>query len=249
MRIKKLAARLIFGQLPIELERFGEAIEERLVEALSATPMEKYADLLQLKNLQGEITGYVRTYHAPRMEKLACLSINILPGMRYFNIHAIPDHHYLVPRFNFEGMITTRGSQVSMDLYPDMDVISNFDYITKHYEGVARIYEKAKQHKHIRPGPSRLPHLRALCSPYFLLANSVQVEQLPDMQQWALGYLDEWLKIYAHEEELRPQGATARLERRLLIARTIIENDPDRDKVVDTFGEQTTQAIENAAML
>jgi hypothetical protein len=69
------------------------------------------------------------------------------------------------------------------------------------------------------------------------------------MQQWALGYLDEWLKIYAHEEELRPQGACARLERRLLIARTIIENDPDRDKVVDTFGEQTTQAIEAAAML
>ena len=32
-------------------------------------------------------------------------------------------------------------------------------------------------------------------------------------------------------------------------ARAIIENDPDRDKVVSTFGEDTTQAIEEAAML
>lgn len=249
MNIKKLAARLIFGELPSELSQFGLAIEERLVEALGATPMDKYKGLLDLKNIQGESTGFVRAYQAPRMEKLACLSIDILPGMRYFNIHAIPDHHYMVPRFNFEGMVTSKGSQVSMDLYPDMDVVMNFNFIRDNYAGLAKTYEKAKQHKHINVQASRLPHMRVLCSPYFLLANSVQAEHIYDMQGWARKYLDEWLKIYHAQKELEPSGAQQRLQRRLQIARTIIENDPDRDKVVSTYGEATTQAIEEAAML
>ena len=130
-----------------------------------------------------------------------------------------------------------------------MDVIMNFDYITRHYAGLAKTYEKAKKHKTIRPEQSRLPHMRALCSPYFLLANKVSTEDLGQMQSWALAYLDEWLKIYRSEGQLDDAGAEDRLARRLCIARTIIENDPDRGKVVSTYGEETTQKIEAAAML
>jgi hypothetical protein len=249
MKIKKIAARLIFGKLSGELEHFGTAVEDRLVEQLGAHPHDDFQELLDLKNLQGESTGYVRTYRAERMEKLACLSINILPGMRYFNIHAIPNHNYLVPRFNCEGMVTNRGSQVSMDLYPDMDILLNFQYIRQYYAGIDKVFEKAGKHKHIHPQPSRLPHLRALCSPYFLMGKGVQPEHVYDMQDWALSYLDEWLKIYRAEEAMEPAGAQQRLHRRQLIARTIIENDPDRDKVVEAYGERTTQAIEAATML
>ena len=153
------------------------------------------------------------------------------------------------PRFNFEGMITNRGSQVSMDLYPDMDLVLNFSYLQQHYAGVEKIFEKAQRHKHIQHEPSRLPHLRALCSPYFLMGKGVPKEHLFDMQDWALAYLEEWIKIYHAQGELEADGAALRLRRRQLIARTIIENDPDRDKVVDVYGEETTQAIEAAAML
>jgi hypothetical protein len=249
VNFRNLIGRMIFGELPAELSEFGLAVEQRLVEALGAEPMAKYADLLDLKNTKGESTGYVRAYQAPRMEKLACLSIDIMPGMRYFNIHAIPDHHYEIPRFSFEGMVTSKTSQVSMDLYPDMDVIMNFDYIKRHYTGVAKVYEKAKKNKHIRPEASRLPHMRSMCSRYFLLAEGVEGDHIFTMQSWALAYLEEWLKIYQSQAELDEAGAQHRLQRRLHVARTIIENDPDRDKVVSTYGEETTQAIEAAAML
>jgi hypothetical protein len=249
MNIKNLVGKLIFGELPADLATFGQAVEDKLVATLDAKPLAEHADLLDLKNTKGESTGYVRTYSAERMEKLACLSIDIMPGMRYFNIHAIPDHHYLIPRFNFEGMVTTKGSQLSMDLYPDMDVIMNFDYINKHYSGLEKTYQQAKQHKTITPEPSRLPHMRSLCSPYFLLANKVQQDELARMQTWALAYLEQWLKVYQSEGQLDEAGADLRLARRLKIARTIIENDPDRDKVVSTYGEETTAKIEAAAML
>ena len=101
----------------------------------------------------------------------------------------------------------------------------------------------------IKLEPSRLPHLRALCSPYFLLANKVPAEQLGDMQSYAMKYFDEWLKIYRNAELLPDDEAQRRLDRRLTIAHMIIDNDPDRHQVVNTYGEETTQLIEQAAML
>jgi len=249
MGIKALFGRMIFGKLDADLATFGEPVETRLIEMLNAKPLETFAHLLDLKNLDGESTGYVRTYSAERMDKLACLSINILPGMRYFNIHAIPDHRFMIPRFSFEGMITTRGSQVSMDLYPDIDMVREFDVIRDNYIKAAKSWQAARQHKTIRIEPSRLAHLRAICSPYFLLANKVQAEDLGTLQSWAFDYLDNWKRMYDSASELDDEAAVARLERRRWTARTIIENDPDRDKVVDTYGEETTKAIEEAAML
>ena len=80
MGLKKIAARMIFGKLSAELSEFGLDIERKLVTALGATPMAKYEQLLDLKNLQGESTGYVRAYEAPRMAKLACMVMHAATG-------------------------------------------------------------------------------------------------------------------------------------------------------------------------
>ncbi|MEH6550731.1 MAG: hypothetical protein V7711_05780 [Pseudomonadales bacterium] len=249
MDFKKIVGKLIFGELTADLETYGSKVEETIINTLDATPVEYFKDLRSLTNLKGDDTGFVKVFTAPKLDRVASLSIDIMPGMRYFNIHIIPDHHYNIPRYSFEGMVTTKGSQLSMDLYPDMDMIMDFDYIDRHFSGVAKVYEKAKKHKLIKPEPSRLPHMRVLCSPYFLLANKVPQEALVDMQGFALSYFDQWLKIYQAAEVLNDSAAEERLARRILIAKTIIENDPDRDKVVDTYGEEKTQLIEKAAML
>ena len=146
-------------------------------------------------------------------------------------------------------MVCNTGSQLSMDLYPDHDIVLDFDFIRDNYAGLVPVYEKAKAHKLIHPEPSRLPHMRALCSPYFLLANKVPPEAAGDMERFALAYLDEWLGLYERAGKVSDEEAERQRERRLHIARTIIENDPDRDKVVNTYGEETTCAIEKAAML
>ncbi len=249
MVMKQLLGRLVFGKLSDDLASYGQPVEDKLVSALNAEPIDRFADLHDLKNLKGESTGYVKTWTAPHMDRLASLSIDILPGMRYFNIHAIPDHNYLIPRFNFEGMISTRGSQASMDLYPDEDVIDNYSLIQHRYAVLDDTYNRAKKHKHIHIEASRLPHMRALCSPYFLMAKSVSAESVGEMQDWALNYVDAWLAIWKSAERLDEATANARLDRRIKIARLIIDNDPDRHKVVDVYGEEMTQAIERATML
>jgi hypothetical protein len=249
VNIKKFFAKLVFGELNVSQASTGLAVENRMVKALQATPNETFDELLQLNNLQNENTGYVHVYAADKIDRATSLSIDILPGMRYFNIHIIPDHHYDIPRFNFEGMVTTKGSQLSMDLYPDQDIVMNFDVINQHYKQIERTYLKAKQHREIKIEPSRLPHMRALCSPFFLLANKIPESSLSDMETFALQYFEEWLKIYKTAELLTDDEAEFRLQRRKIIAKTIVDNDPDRDKVVDVFGEKTTILIEKASLL
>ncbi|ARN73200.1 hypothetical protein [Oceanicoccus sagamiensis] len=249
MGLKNIIGKLVFGELSGELSEFGLAVEQRVVRELNAQPHSQFAELLDLKNLKGESTGYVRAFKADKLEKIASLSIDIMPGMRYFNIHIIPEPHYNIPRYNFEGMVTTKGSQLSMDLYHDMDIVMDFEFINQHYSGLAKTFAKAKKHKSIRLEPSKLPHMRALCSPYFLLANKVSSEDIYTMQHYAMSYLDEWLKIYRQAELLSAEAAETRLDRRLHIARMIIDNDPDRHQVVSTYGEELTQLIERAAML
>ena len=87
------------------LNRFGSEIESRLISELSLEPTERFQDLLNLKNLDGEVTGYIKVFSGDRIEKASSLSINMMPGMRYFNIHVIPDPQFTIPRFLFEGML------------------------------------------------------------------------------------------------------------------------------------------------
>jgi hypothetical protein len=249
VRLKNIMGKLLFGELGNELSAVGQRVEQQIGKDLALQPVPEFAYLADLKDLKGDSTGYIKSYTADKLEKMAFLSIDIMTGMRYFNIHIIPDHHYKLPRFSFEGMVCNRGSQLSMDLYPDHDIVLDFAFIRDNYQGVAKIWEKAKKHKEIHPEPSRLPHMRALCSPYFLLGNSMPAEVLGDMETYALGYFQQWLALYHRAERVSDEVAEQQLHRRLLIARTIIENDPDRDKVVNTYGEETTANIEKAAML
>jgi len=229
-------------------QAYALSIEQRLTDEMNLEAVEKFAHLLDLKNLQGESTGYVKTLTGDRIDRATSLSIDIAPGMRYFNIHIMPDHHYEIPRYSFEGMITPQGSQVSMDLYPDFDVITNLDKFEAMYAGVHKLFEQAKNTDKLPLEFSRIPHMRAIASPYFVLVPRANEEQTTVLERLGHAYLDEWLTMFRAGEQLSAEEADAKLALRNLIGSMIIERDPDRHMVVQVYGEETTQAIEAAAM-
>ena len=206
-----------------------------------------YPDLHDIKNLAGESTGYVRTYTADKLIKACCLSVNVMPGGRYFNIHILTDPKFMIPRFGFEGMITTQGSQVSMDFYPDMDLVMQIDEFLAICGDMPAIYDEAKA-SDLPVQTSRLTHMRAFCSPFFINAPGSTADQLPQLEATANRYFDEWLRIYNTARELSPEEAAERQKRRDHFAEKIIELDPDRAMIVQVYGEETTCAIEEAMM-
>jgi hypothetical protein len=233
--------------VPKLLADFGKSIEARIISELDAKPSNEFLELEDIKNLAGESTGYVRTFSADKLVKACSMSVNVMPGGRYFNIHILPEPKYMLPRFGFEGMITTQGSQVSMDFYPDMDLVMRIQEFKALCGNMTEIYDEAKK-TGLPFQPSRLMHMRAFCSPYFLNAPGATAEDLPQLEAIANKYFDEWLKIYQAAREVDPAEAANRAARRLHFARSIIEMDPDRAMIVQVYGEEVTTAIEAAMM-
>ncbi|MBT8444352.1 MAG: hypothetical protein KJO13_06380, partial [Gammaproteobacteria bacterium] len=179
------------------IQTFGHTIEGRLISELPVTPVERYEHMLDLQNLKGDSTGYIKVYSGGRLEKGSSLSIDIAPGIRYFNIHIIPNAQYRAPRYIFEGMVSTHGSQVSMDLFPDIDKEMDVDWLIRDFGGVTEIYDAALADDRYKFRSSRYMHMRAFQSPFFLCAHNVAEADMPPLEDYANRYFDEWLKLLA----------------------------------------------------
>ena len=227
----------------------GQTIEGRFIDELPVEPVSRFDHLLELRNLKGERTGYIKVFTGDRLEKGSSLSIDIAPGVRYFNIHIIPKAEYRAPRYLFEGMASTYGSQVSIDLFPDVDKEMDVYWLIEQFGDVTKIYDEALADERYGFRPSRYMHMRAFQSPFFLCAHNVEEKDLPPLEDYASRYFDEWLKLLEAAPELDDVDAAARRVRRSHLAKTIIREDPDRHMVVEVYGESMTQAIEEASML
>jgi len=230
-----------------QVASFGTSVMSRVITELGARETDDYPQLRDIKNLAGASTGYVHVYKAPRLVKATHLSVNVAPGARYFNIHIAPEVRYNVPRYSLEGMVTSHGSQVSMDMYPDIDTFMDIVPFLEQMHGVRAVFEEAKK-SDIDFRPSRLPHMRAFCSPFFLNVFRATTAQLPLLDQYANRYLDEWLKIYRAAETVDADIAADRQRRRTHMSDTVIALDPDRQMIVQVYGEEVTGAIEQAVM-
>ena len=227
----------------------GKAMERKVVAALGATPATGFDDLQQLLTLKGDNTGYTRVWYADRIKKISSMSIDIMPGKaRYFNLQIIPNDNLRVPRFVFEGLVMGHSSQVSVDLYPDMDMVTNLDWLTSAYAGVNAYYDELRKSDEFQLGMSRLPHMRIFCSPVFALAPAMSIDTVPAFEEAAGRYFDFWLAMFEQARECDSAEAAARAERRKLISDATIALDPDRKMVVGVYGEELTQRIETAAM-
>ena len=156
-----------------ELDSIGQSIEARIQAEVEAVPIERYAELLDLTNLNGESTGYCKVFKGDKLAKGSMFSMSIPPVGRYFNIHLIPDARYRIPRFSYEGMLTSRGSQCSIDLYPDRDVVMDLVDFEDQYQGVAKIYAQAQKNELIQWQPAEQAFLRAIFSPFALLSFTI----------------------------------------------------------------------------
>jgi len=227
---------------------FGDSIEERIKTELNAVQIDSYSEVADIKNLAGDSTGQINVYKAAKLTKACFLSIDVMPGARYINIHIHPEPRYRIPRFGFEGMISGRGSQVSMDVYPDMDLVMQAKEFQELCGELAPVWDEARSSE-LNIQPSRLPHMRGLASPFFLNSTNTTVEQLPQVESIGHKYLDHWLRIYHSAAEVDEAEAAERWKRREQFANVVIELDPDREMIVQVFGEETTQAIEHCLML
>jgi hypothetical protein len=232
-----------------ELDSIGQLIEARIQAEVEAVSIERYAELLELTNLNGESTGYCKVFKGDKLAKGSMFSMSIPPVGRYFNIHLIPDARYRIPRFSYEGMLTSRGSQCSIDLYPDKDVVMDLVDFEDQYRGVAKIYAQAQKNELIEWQPAEQAFLRAIFSPFALLSFTIPGAGLGAMEGYADGYFSEWLKMYAAGQENSDAETAYVTERRARMKEVMRARDPNVEGVIAIYGEEKTRAIQDATLL
>lgn len=230
-----------------QVSDYGKAMFERVIQELNAVPDDSFPHLAEIRNLAGDVTGFAHVYTSARARRLAHLSIDIMPGMRYFNIFGCPHDEFDAPRFLHEGMISVRGSQVSTDIFHAVDMEAQVKAILAKTAGLTEIYDEAKASS-IQFEPSRYAHMRIFCSPHFLCSFGADGDELPQIAEFGDRYLSEWLKLLATAERVDAAEAENRRKRRVHMSNTMVELDPDRHMVVQVYGEETVQAIEEACM-
>ena len=124
------------------VQTIGHALEQRIFSEIATQPVSTFDALQDVKNLRGDSTGYVKVFTGEYLDRASSLSIDIMPGVRYFNIHIIPEDCYDIPRFLFEGMAAEQGSQVACELFPDKDIELDYDGFSASYSGFESIYEE-----------------------------------------------------------------------------------------------------------
>jgi len=227
----------------------GTSLESKSVSKLNAKFDDSFDDLLELRNLKGENTGYTKVWHGDFGSKISMISVNIMPGKaRYFNLQITPDDALRAPRYVFEGMVMGHSCQLSVDLYPDLDIVTALDWVCDTYAPVNKLFDEIRKGDQFAPGVSRFIHIRSFCSPVFLLAPAIPIETVATFEGYADQYFDAWLDIVANAERSDAAETAARKERRALISRETIARDTDRKMVVGVYGEELTQRMEVAAM-
>ncbi len=231
------------------IDSTGKALEQRVVDSLGATEAAGFDDLQPLCNLKGEQTGYTRVWHGEGLHKISSMSIDIKPGMaRYLNLQVIPADNLRAPRYVFEGLVMGHASQLSVDLYPDMDMVIHLDWMLNRYAGLIEYYNTLRKADAFGLQMSKLPHMKTFCSPVFLLAPALSIDAVPDFEAAAGKYFDFWLEMFVVAEQSDEAETKARSERRKIISDQTIALDPDRKMVTGVYGEEYTQRIEAAAM-
>lgn len=231
------------------LDTFGDKIWERFVTETGAEVMPEFEHMLEIKTLQGQGGSFCKVFTADKIQKGSFLSISMGPMGRYINIHLMPEWDYDVPRLVLEGMINPNGGQVSLDLYPDKDLVPIYENYIAAYEPLLEVYNGARANTEIAWEQSRQAFMRVFFSPFALLAFNVQPKNLEDWTGYADAYFDHWIGLLKEAKRLPQEQAQTRFERRKRMKEILIANDPDRSAVVQMFGEELTSDIEQATML
>jgi len=230
-----------------QVAEYANDLVEMIVSELHAASDHDYDHMTEIRNLSGDNTGFAKVWKGERIRKISYLSINIMPGARYFNIMVSPDDNVSAPRFAHEGMISTHGSQLSTDMYHDVDMQAHIRELVEMLEPVTEIFNEAKA-SDIDFVPSRQVHMRAFCSPHFLNVFGADGSQLAQIQSYAERYFREWQKLFAAAGELDAAATAERKQRRTHMSDMVVALDPDRQMVVQVYGEDAVQAIEDTVM-
>jgi hypothetical protein len=132
-----------------------------------------------------------------------------------------------------------------VDLYPLVDLAVRLDVLDEHYARLEAVYNEARRAPAFDCRLSDQGWLRASTSPYFFMATCS-----PDAAEQAAlvveAYLDAWLGIWDHAQEIEGEEAARVAERLHWITKGLREREPKRAMLETLLGREVTEKLKAA---
>lgn len=226
-------------------QRITEQVYKKLTQEITLEQDADFADLAELKALDGTPKGSIRVYSADKIEKCTLGAISMAPGMDYCSVTLKPRPEYEIPRLGINYMVAGDKIQFDVDLYPPMDLVPRQEYVDTYYDLLKETYLAAKQAPHFTWRVSDHSWMRLNTSPYFFMS-ACEAGCRDAVDALINAYVDVWLKTYAEQERVGEAEARAMQERRAWLDRWLREREPERRMVEKVFGTELTGRMSTA---
>jgi hypothetical protein len=223
---------------------------DRIVEALAPLNpqrMKEYngEDITDVEEIKIEMmTQQLRAFKADKITKILTLTTEVMDGkIIVYGTTIIPEDNYPLPIFTSEVVFTATHLSLRVDLIPLADLARDEEYLEKYMMPMEDLWKKYKGIE--GAGIERYVWQRVQLSPFYTYGKyKYDIENIGEKAlDITLEYLNLYTKLWAEVQPADPDYMKALNERKEIMLKTMLDNDPGEFWLKQSLDEHTAHKI------
>ena len=223
---------------------------DRILEALAPLnpqPMTEYKgeDITDVEEIKLEMmTQQLRAFKADKVAKILTLTTEVMGGeIIVYGTTIIPEEEYPLPLFTSEIVFTATHLGLRVDFIPLADCARDPDYLEKYIMPMESLWKKYKGIE--GAGIERYVWQRVMLSPFYTYGKyKYAVENIENKSlDITIEYLNLYTKLWAEIQPADPGYMKALNERKKIMLKTMLDNDPGEFWLKQSLDEHTAHKI------
>lgn len=190
------------------------------------------------------MTQQLRAFKADKVAKILTLTTEVMGGkIVVYGTTIIPEDNYPLPIFTSEVVFTATHLSLRVDLIPLADLARDEKYLEKYMMPMEDLWKKYKDIE--GAGFERYVWQRVQLSPFYTYGKyKYEIENIGEKAlDITLEYLDTYIKLWNEVQPEDPGYMKALNERKEIMLKTMLDNDPGEFWLRQSLDEHTAHKI------
>jgi hypothetical protein len=223
---------------------------DRIVEALAPLNPQRMTeyngeDITDVEEIKLEMmTQQLRAFKADKIAKILTLTTEVMDGkIVVYGTTIIPEDNYPLPIFTSEVVFTATHLSLRVDLIPLADLARDEEYLEKYIMPMEDLWKKYKGIE--GAGIERYVWQRVQLSPFYTYGKyKYDIENIGEKAlDITLEYLNLYTKLWADVQPADPDYMKALNERKIVMLKTMLDNDPGEFWLKQSLDDHTAHKI------
>ncbi len=190
------------------------------------------------------MTQQLRAFKADKIAKILTLTTEVMGGkIVVYGTTIIPEDNYPLPIFTSEVVFTATHLSLRVDLIPLADLARDEEYLEKYIMPMEDLWKKYKDIE--GAGFERYVWQRVQLSPFYTYGKyKYEIENIGEKAlDITLEYLNLYTKLWADVQPADPDYMKALNERKIVMLKTMLDNDPGEFWLKQSLDDHTAHKI------